>query len=129
LANLAQRKEIGGKKIFVFSFLSPKKGKASSVGRKFGFSAQQKHLTTLIKGRGGRGRAKNSSFFKKFVRCTINKDRFFARAMTQALSKAKGTTHHRIKFLLMSLQSRFALRLTTATNLAIAIFFVEDEQK
>jgi len=47
-------------------------------------------FASLIKGRGGRSRAKNNSFLKEFVQRTLNKNRFFARVRTQALSKAKG---------------------------------------
>ncbi|MCG2816601.1 MAG: hypothetical protein L6425_11785, partial [Candidatus Aminicenantes bacterium] len=44
------------------------------------------------------------------------KNRFFARVRTQALSEAKGKPNRRIKFLLISFQNRFALRLITATK-------------
>jgi len=42
-----------------------------------------KVFAPLVKGRGGRDRAKNNSFLKNFVRHTLNKNRFFARVRRQ----------------------------------------------
>ncbi|MEW6455206.1 MAG: hypothetical protein AB1410_00635, partial [Acidobacteriota bacterium] len=46
-------------------------------------------FASLVKGRGGRDRAKNNSFLKNFVRRTLNKKRFFARSRTQGCLPAE----------------------------------------
>jgi len=70
-------------------------------------------FASLVKGRGGRDRAKNNSFFKKFVRRTIKTD--FLQGEDAELPNAGQAESDRLSFLLISYQNRFVLRLITAT--------------
>jgi len=100
---ICQRKKSAGKDFCFFFLLRPKKGEAGSErrqrktpkvaevraqrqrvgGEKIRLLCPTEVFTSLIKGRGGRDRAKNNSLLKNFVRRTLNKNKFFARTRTQ----------------------------------------------